>query len=223
MVTETRSAIRQDLSSLQENPWMLVPDAIFSAVSNPINVTAVPFKSWIGSFDGGYQPPLAVLISERDGLEKPTLFQEEDRDWGKVINRHRGMAIEQDLLTLKDKVLVSVVAGNPLPDAVFLEYYLQTESLRRGPHRIGSAFFSNLYPILGGIGFKILYGVNSRSNLPFFSKQGFYTTEQLQSEDYQRLLLWRGCHTGQGEGIPTIKFLSEGLEKECVKPEILKS
>ena len=214
MATETR-----DLNFLQANPDLLVPEELLKKSAHPDNIDAVPFETWIGSFENGYKPPLSVLIVARGGLGDPILLQEYSNVWGSILSNYRESAIKQGLLLHDDFVLASIVAGSPIPEGVFIDSFLVTQTLRQ---TMGSLFIGRLADQLYSLGYKFLSEVTLDPRTPSFNIS--YSADQLKPAG--NIYRWFSGvpHRSRqlGIGRPAISFLDQYVEKECVKPEFLK-
>lgn len=194
------------LELIQENPTLLIPHRLLELAKKPQSVVVIPREVYLGKFDEEYKPPIALLFAERDSLAQPTAIQETDGSlWGRVMNTQRQKAIEEGLLTQRDQVLLWTIARPWHPSGVFIESYIDAQSLRR--QHLGREFFYNAEALFQSLGYKYWGGQANQDNLAFYLKLGAITTEQVDPNVlpvYPR------------SSLHTIKFMDEDLAAEAL-------
>lgn len=215
-----------DLSQFQQAADLLIPSRLHQMAKDPAQITVVPLEVVLGRLDDLYQPSLAILIAERDALEKPSKQQEKDdpvRDdlynWGRVLNSYRQQAIRRGLLGETDQAQLLLIAQHLHPFGIKVETYIQAATYRR--QGLGRAFFDNFERRLGQMGYKYYWGTNHAENIDFFRKIGNRPFSQLRTSNLS-LCGVRIPYYYLNMGLATIKFLDELLEQACVQPEFLK-
>ena len=203
-------------------PRLFVPHGLLS-LADSSKIEVVKVEDWIGSYDNGYEPALNILVVERDAMEPSDTQEHDDSHWSKYIDKkRRKLALERRLISLSDKVLISVIAHDLWRrDGVDLKSYAQIAQLRgRG---LGRSFFENWNRVLRATGnYLYYYGEHTADNIGFFLKIGAYKLADIKHE-------WLSGAASlvpprlQRQGLSTIRFLDQELEKSCVKPDCLRN
>lgn len=216
-----------ELNRLKQNPEILIPPLLSTLVKNPSKLQTIPFETWLGRADDEYQP-FAVLITEKDGLQRPSVTKQEvedggnDRgfyDWGQVINHYRQLTVESGLVSPCDKALILLMAQESYPFGIHIIDYLEIASLRK--QGLGTAFYNHFGKVVKEMGYQYRWGEHNSNNIRFFvEKLGDYTLDQLRPESFNP----------HGLSIPlmyvnklnSINFFNRQIEEAFVKPEHLK-
>lgn len=203
------------LKGFQSHTDILIPPTLTNIMGSNTHIEALSFEQSpgsIGRLDQEYTVSLAALLVERNGLATPTLTQEQDgSNWAKVLNIHRSKRIREGIMSETDKAICLLLATHFPPDGVFIESYIQAESIRgRG---VGRAFFTNLDRVLRELKYGYWYGENREDNIGFFLKMGAYKTSQV----YTTAL--HPCITASQYN--SVKFLDPTLERGYVLPQFL--
>lgn len=196
----------QPLSFIARQPQLLIPSRLLELVDDPAALQASRFSLWLGSFDNGYQPSLAILIHQPAGDSPPR----GEYHWDQVLARHQAIAIENQELAPDRQPLVSLVAHEMPQAGIAVITYVQRKELRgRG---LGTSFYRNFEEILRQLGYRYLFGSNEADSRAFFIKTGRYPFSQVQPALAQQLSRYaRSCSLPEPT---TIKFLDQQLADE---------
>lgn len=200
------------LKDLHQDPSCLIPSKLFEFME-PSNVGVSPIKMELGKFEEEYQPDLAMIVFEKDGIGNEGIDANDKNSWLKALKHAKQTSIEQGIMGPLDRPLILFAADQIEPDGVFIEIYLQALSLRnRG---IGRDFYKNLARILAASNYRYWGGNANKDNIEIFRRFGSYSTSQLKEGVNLQFI-------NNQSDFSTIRFIDRDLEREWVSTEFLK-
>ncbi len=210
----------ENLRTLHQNPTFLIPERLLQVVHNPEIIRIASFETILGSQsicqDNEYLADLSFIIFEESGLKNPG--DPGTDEWDMVLERQRLRAIQANCMTDMDRPLLYFSACEFNPQGAEIAGYIEASSLRR--KGIGLNFYQILDRKLQQMGYLFAWGNHNKTNIGFFCKLDRYTIDQLQPGSLSSHDIF--MTPGGLNSIPAIRFLDQGLERACVKPEFLR-
>ncbi len=213
----TRRSPESPLQTIVGKPELLIPQRLKDIITDPNRLEVQTYPICIGRIDDEFTPTLTAAIIEREGLDQRTHDQEDPKsNWGKAINYHRQYLESLGRTTLRDKLLLMIIAhsfDHPYflgTSGVMIHSFVIAEQLRQ--QRVGSSFLTNFEQMLQKAGGQYWWGQHDESSIGFFEKRGSYRKSALIPEAANGLRV--------GFGISGIKILDPKLEEQWVQAKV---